>query len=59
MEHEALATPSTADVPRAPGVEAEVEAILDGVADLPLGEQVAVFESVHRTLVDRLDEREA
>lgn len=37
----------------------EVDDLLDGVADLPLGEQVAVFESVHQLLTERLSERDA
>lgn len=40
-------------------VVGDVVALLDGVADLPLGEQAAVFEAVHARLADRLSEQDA
>jgi len=40
-------------------VVGDVVALLDGVADLPLAEQAAVFEAVHARLADRLSEQDA
>ncbi len=40
-------------------IEAQVDGLLAGVAELPLREQVGVFESVHAVLTDRLSEKDA
>lgn len=40
-------------------VVSDVLEVLDGVADLPLDQQAAVFESVHARLAERLTEQDA
>ncbi|MCV2393369.1 hypothetical protein OEB99_03525 [Actinotalea sp. M2MS4P-6] len=65
MEHDettGAGAPSVADASAkepAPSAVDDIEVLLEGVRDLPLREQVVVFEQVHTTLTDRLSEREA
>lgn len=45
--------------PTRDGVGAEIEALLAGVTDLPLRDQVEVYQAVHDALTGRLNERDA
>ena len=50
---EQQAAPTAPTAPTVPAV-AEAERLLDGVAELPVAERVAVLDAVHRRLQDAL-----
>jgi hypothetical protein len=52
------ASPAEPDAPATSDVVAQIDLLIAAVPDLPLPDQIEVFESAHRTLTDLLSEHD-